>query len=65
MHMLPLTECGENTGIYSPGLTGRLDFGYAASDHDPARGLTRDSHCVPRVPPLPLQLSAPEGSCLY
>ena len=65
MHMLPLTECGENAGSYSLGLIGRLDFGYAASDHDPDMGLTRDSHRVRRAPPLPFLLSAPEGSCLF
>ena len=51
--MLLLTECGENAGGYSPVLTGRLDLGYAASDHDPAMGLTRDSHRARRVSTLP------------
>ena len=31
MHMLPLTECGENAGSYSLGLTGRLEFSRADS----------------------------------
>jgi hypothetical protein len=41
------------------------DLGYAVSDHDPAMGLTRDSHRVRRVSTLPLLLGAPEGSCLF
>jgi hypothetical protein len=64
VRMLLLTECGENAGGYSLVLTGRLDLGYAASDHDPAMGFTRDSHRVRRVSTLPLLLSAPEGTCL-
>lgn len=42
-----------------------IGFGYAASGHDPAMGLTRDSHRVRRVSTLLLLLSAPEGSCLF
>lgn len=62
--MLPPTECGENAGSYSPGLTGRQDPGYAASDPDPAMGLTGESHRARRTSTLPLLLGAPEGSCL-
>ena len=42
--MLLPTDCGEIAGSFSLGVTGRLDLGYAASDDDPAMGLTRDSH---------------------
>jgi hypothetical protein len=34
------------------------------SDHDPATGLTRDSHRVRRASTLLLLLGAPEGGCL-
>jgi len=39
--------------------------GTLRSDHDPAMGLTRDSHRVRRVSTLALLLGAPEGSCLF
>ena len=63
MHMPLLTECGENACGYSPVLTGRLDLGYAASDRDPAMGLTRDRHRVRRVSTLPLLLGALRAHC--
>jgi hypothetical protein len=58
------TECGEIADSFSLGVTGRKDLGYAASDHDPAMGLTRDSHRVRCVSTLLLLLGALEGSCL-
>ena len=50
--------------VDNAGFTGRFDLGYAASDHDPAKGLARDGHRVRRVSTLPVLLGAPEGGCL-
>ena len=64
LRVLVLAECGEIAGSFPLGVTGHWDFIYAAIDHGPARGLTRDSNRVRCVSRLPLLLGAPEGSCL-
>jgi hypothetical protein len=61
----PADGVRRKAGSYSPGLTARKDLGYAVSDHDPAMGLTRDSHRPRCASPLLLVLSAPEGSGLF
>ena len=60
--MLLPTECGEDAGSHSPGLTGGEYPGYAASEHAPALGSTRDSRRARRALTLPLLLGALEGS---
>jgi len=62
--VLLLAERGESAGSFSLGVTDRLDFGYAASDHDPAMGLTHDSYRLRCVSTLPLLLGALEDSSL-
>jgi hypothetical protein len=62
--MLLPTECGEMRVAIRLGSPADKDLGCAVSDHDPAMGLTRDSHSVRCASSLLLLLSAPEGSCL-
>jgi hypothetical protein len=59
--MLVPTECGENAGSFCLGSPADKIFGYAASLHHPAMGLTRDSRRVHRASTMPLPLGTPEG----